>query len=299
MYVIFGASGNVGRTAAQALRDAGHAVRAVVRHPAQGDRLARMGCQVAIADLDDEASVRRALEGAQAVQMLCPVTHRANDPAAAMRQMIGNAARALRTCPQAHVLALSDYGAELDAGTGITLLYRDLEARFKEAVPHLTLLRSAEHMQNWARVLPVAMASGHLPTLHHPLDKKFPTVSAPDVGTVAVQLLLEGHDGKGARVVSVEGPQRYDVNDVARMLGAVCGRDIGAYAVPRNDWPAVLLRSGMSRMLADLLIDTNDAQNAGRIDAEPGVERRFGGTGLQEALAALVSAAGVHQEQNS
>lgn len=299
MYVIFGASGNVGRAAAQALRGAGHAVRAVVRHPAQGETLAHLGCQLAIADLDDEASVRRALDGAQAVQMLCPVTHRADDPAAAMCQMIDNAARALRTCPQTHVLALSDYGAELDAGTGITLLYRDLEARFREAVPRLTLLRSAEHMQNWARVLPVAMASGHLPTLHYPLDKKFPTVSASDVGTVAAQLLLEGHDGKGVRVVSVEGPQRYDVNDVARLLGEVCGRDIGAYAVPRDDWPAVLLRSGMSRKLADLIIETNDAQNAGRIDAEQGVERRFGSTGLREVLAVLVSAAGAPREQIS
>ncbi|MBO9537048.1 NAD(P)H-binding protein [Herbaspirillum sp.] len=292
MYVIFGAAGNVGHSAAQALRAAGHAVRAVVRSPAQGETLARMGCQIALADLDDEASVRRALDGAQAVQMLCPVAHRADDPAAAMLRMIGNAARALRSCPQAHVLAVSDYGAELDAGTGITLLYRELEARFKEAVPRLTLLRSAEHMQNWGRVLPVAMASGHLPTLHYPLDKKFPTVSAPDVGTAAAQLLLEGHDGKGVRVVSVEGPQRYDVNDVTRMLGEVCGRDIGAYAVPRDDWPAVLLRSGMSRKLADLIIETNDAQNDGRIDAQPGTERRFGTTGLDEVLAALVSAAG-------
>ncbi|WP_343583601.1 NmrA family NAD(P)-binding protein [Herbaspirillum sp.] len=292
MYVIFGAAGNVGRAAAQVLRAAGHAVRAVVRSPAQGETLARLGCQIALADLDDEASVRRALDGAQAVQMLCPVAHRADDPAAAMRQMIGNAARALRACPQAHVLAVSDYGAELDAGTGITLLYRELEARFKEAVPHLTLLRSAEHMQNWGRVAPVAMASGYLPTLHHPLDQRFPTVSASDVGTVAAQLLLAGHDGKGARVVSVEGPRRYDANEVARILGQACGREIVAHAVPRSDWAVLLSRAGMTRNLADLIIETNDAQNDGRIDAQPGTERRFGTTGLDQVLAALVSAAG-------
>lgn len=292
MYVIFGASGKVGRATVAALRREEREVRAVVRNPAQGEALWRLGCEVVLADLGDEASVRRALEGAQAAQVLCPVPYGAADPVAEMRRAIATTARALRDQPPLHVLALSDYGAELADGTGITMLYRELEAEFRQVAPRLTLLRSAAHMQNWARVLPVAVSSGHLPTLHNPVDRQFPTVSAADVGIVAAQLLLDEPAGDGVRIVSVEAAQRYSADDAARALAQVCRRDIGAYALPRGEWSATLLRAGINPRMADLIVETNDAQNDGRIDAEHGTERRFGPTGLRDVLAELAASAG-------
>ncbi|CAN7675991.1 NAD(P)H-binding protein [Paraburkholderia sp. SIMBA_054] len=289
MYVIFGATGKVGRSAAAALRHEGHAVRAVVRSPAQQETLTRIGCEVVTGDLNDEASIHRALDGAHAVQMLCPLPHRDPDPADAMRRMIDTAARALRAHPHLHVVALSDYGAELDADTGITMLFHHLEAAFREAAPRLTLLRSAEHVQNWARVVPVALATGRLPSLHHPLDRSFPTVSAHDVGIVAARLLIDGFDEAGVRIVSVEGPRRYDANDVARALGDASGRDIVARALPRDEWTATLLRAGLNANHAKLITDLYDAQNTGRIDVEAGTGRRFGTTELRDVIAALVS----------
>ncbi|VVD77705.1 NmrA family transcriptional regulator [Pandoraea iniqua] len=293
MYVIFGASGNVGRSTVAALLNAGqaaHGVRAVVRDPAQHEVFKRMGCEVVAADLDDEASLHRALEGAQAVQLLCPVAHGAADPEAAMRNTIRTTARTLREYPHLHVLALSDYGAELDAGSGITMLFRELETAYREVAPRLTLLRSAEHMHNWARTLLVALSSGRLPSFHHPVDRPFPTVAAKDVGVVAAQLLLDGHDGSDARIVSVEGPRRYHAEDVARTLGDLSGREVAAFTLPRSEWASVLSRAGLNANLANLVMTTFDAQNAGSIDVEAGSERRFGTTELRDVLAALMSA---------
>ncbi|MGC7404258.1 NAD(P)H-binding protein [Pandoraea pneumonica] len=295
MYVIFGASGKVGRATVAALRNVGHAVRAVVRDPAQHDVLRSLGCEVVRADIDDEASVRRALEDAHSVQLLCPVAHHAADPEGAMRRTFTTTARALRGHTHLHVVALSDYGAELTADSGITMLFRELEAAYRDAAPHLTLLRSAEHMQNWARVVPVALASGWLPSFHHPIDRPFPTVSASDVGVVSAQLLLDGHDGNGVRVVSVEGPRRYRAGDFAQVLSEVSGREITALPLPRNAWDAALSRAGLNADLARLVIQTYDAQNAGRIDVEAGSERRFGTTELRDALTAQVLAIAAHQ----
>ncbi|CAG9220838.1 NmrA family transcriptional regulator [Paraburkholderia sabiae] len=287
MYVIFGASGNVGRATATALRHAGHDVRAVVRNQAQHEMFTRIGCETVHADLDDEASLHRALDGAHAVQMLCPLPHRDPDPGSAMHRMIVTAARALREHPHLHVVALSDYGAELDEDTGITMLFHELEAAFKQNVPRLTLLRSAEHMHNWMRVLPAALATGRLPSLHHSLDRQFPTVAAQDVGVLAAHLLSEARDEDGVRIVSIEGPSRYDANDVARAFSEATGRDIAALALPRDEWTATLLRAGLSTNHAKLITDLYDAQNAGRIDVDPRTERRFGTTSLRDALAAL------------
>ncbi|QCP52590.1 NmrA family transcriptional regulator [Trinickia violacea] len=291
MFVIFGASGKVGQTSAAALRRADQPVRAVVRNAAQGEPLARLGCEVVLGDLMDGDSVVRALDGAHSAQMLCPVARGDAEPADAMRRVVDTAAKALSAYPALHVVALSDYGAELDADTGITMVFHHLEAQFKQAVRHLTLLRSAEHVQNWARVMPVALATGVLPSFHQPVDRKFPMVSAHDVGVVAAQLLLERNTGHTARVVSIEGSHRYSPNDVAHALSEASHRDVVARALPRDQWTPTLLRAGLNANHAQLITDLYDATNAGRIDVENGVgERRFGATTPREVLAALMPA---------
>ncbi|MGU7783168.1 NmrA family NAD(P)-binding protein [Burkholderia sp. PU8-34] len=289
MFVIFGASGNVGQATAAALRNAGHPVRAVLRDARHRERLEHLGCDVVLADLTDARSVAAAIDGAHAVQMLCPVPVADADPATTMRRMIDAAATALAENPPPVLLALSDYGAELASNTGITRLFHDLEERFKPIATRLTLLRSAEHLQNWARMLPAALATGMLPSLHHPVGKLFPAVSAPDVGGVAAELLLDDAHAGGQRVVSVEGPRRVSVADIAAALGEAAGRTIVARELPRDAWTPTLLRAGLSELHARLITDLYDAHNAGHIDVDAGAtERRFGTTEPADALAALV-----------
>lgn len=289
MFVIFGASGKVGRVTAAALRNAGHVVRAVVRSERQGEKLAQLGCEIALADLTNPESVARAINGAHAVQILCPLPADDAQPGDTMRRMIEVAAHALSANPPPHVLALSDYGAELDGGTGITMLFHALETQLKPVVKNLTLLRAAEHMQNWARVMPVALATGGLPSLHHPLSKRFPTVATQDVGRLAAELLLSDVRSGAPRIISIEGPQRVSALDVARTLSDVSGREIAARELLRSEWTATLLRAGLNANHAQLITELYDTHNAGRIDVETGVsERRFGTTELSEILASML-----------
>ena len=106
VFVIFGATGHVGRVSATALRRAGRKVRAVVRHEKQGEPLAAIGCEVAVADLNDAASVARAIDGAHAVQMLCPVPPAHADSTAAMRRMIEVGVAALRAAARTRAFRL-------------------------------------------------------------------------------------------------------------------------------------------------------------------------------------------------
>ncbi|HTH73624.1 MAG TPA: NAD(P)H-binding protein [Trinickia sp.] len=289
MYVIFGASGKVGARTAANLLKAGRHVRAVVRDEGQVARFSSMGCETMVADLTDHRSVTQAIEGARAVQILCPIPTADTNPASTMRAMIDVAAAALHENPPPVVLALSDYGAQLEQDTGITLLYHYLEAQLSSLRAHLIFLRSAEHMENWARVVPAALEKGLLPSLHHPLDKAFPTVSAHDVGAIAADLLLEAAPSPETRVVNVEGPHRVAAFDVARALTEVCGQHIAAVELPRSAWTGTLVRAGLSERHAELIADLYDAHNAGRIDVEPGKgERRFGSTTLSEAFSSML-----------
>ena len=290
MFVIFGASGHVGQSAVTTLRNAGHPVRAVLRDARHRERFARLGCDVAIAELTDANAIASAIDGAQAVQLLCPVPVADPDPAATMTRTIDVASAALAANPPPVLLALSDYGAERDGNTGITRLFHDFEARLRTISTQLTLLRSAEHLQNWTRVLPVALGTGVLPSFHHPVGKVFPTVWAPDVGVVAARLLLDAPEGgSGPRIVSVEGPTRASVTAIAETLAAAAGRPIVAHELPRDTWTATLLRAGLSERHAQLIVDLYDVHNAGQIDVEAGVsERLYGMTTLADALAQLV-----------
>jgi uncharacterized protein YbjT (DUF2867 family) len=288
MYVIFGASGRVGAATAAALRAAGEQVRAVVRDARAAAPLARIGCEVAVADLDDRAAVQRALDGARGVQMLMPIPQAAADPAPIMRRIIGNAVSALRAAPPQVVLALSDYGAELPAGTGITAFFHELEARLRDVASHSIFLRSAEHMENWLRVVPAALATGKLPSFHHPLGKRFPSVAARDVGIAAADLLREAAP-LTQRIVSIEGPRRIDAHDVARALAATLDRPIEAIAAPREAWDKALARAGLGQAHARLIIELFDAHNAGAIDVEADrSERRYGTTDIAACLAARI-----------
>ena len=295
MFVIFGAAGNVGRVSAAALRRAGREVRAVVRDGKQGAVLAEIGCEIAVADLLDPISVARAIEGAHAVQLLCPVPHTDADPANTMRRMIDVSADALRANPPQRVLALSDYGAEHASGTGITTLFHTLETQLAPIASQLTFLRAAEHMHNWARVLPIALAKCVLPSLHHPLSKLFPTVAAQDVGLLAAELLLDDRPPKvSPRVVSIEGETRVSALDVARTLGELAHRQIAAYEVPRSEWATMLQGAGLGENHARLITDLYDAHNAGRIDVETEIsERRFGATPLAGVFASILARAAV------
>jgi NAD(P)H dehydrogenase (quinone) len=290
MYVIFGAAGTVGSTTATALRRISLPVRAVVRDAKQGAALAKLGCEVAVADLHDGASIERALDGAQGVQMLVPLPRNDPRPADTMRATIDIAARALAARRDAHIVALSDYGAELDAGTGITMLFHHFEAALRDASNRLTLLRSSEHMQNWRRVLPVALSTGVLPSFHDPLDKRFPTIDSNDVGVVSARLLRDGIDAGETRIVSVEGPARVTANDVAQSIGRASGRTVKALAVPRDQWSSTLQKGGLSEQHAQLVTDLFDAHNAGRIDVQNDAgERAYGTTHLDAAIAAMIA----------
>lgn len=284
-FAVVGATGKVGRATIRALRQRGEPVRAVVRDASSAGALAAAGCEIAVADLRDSRALAAALDGAQAVQVICPISAQADDAASDMRAVVDSIASALAAARPAAVVAISDYGAEVDAGTGVTLIFHHLEARLRAIPSALTLLRSAEHMQNWRRHITIATERGILPSLHQPLTKRFPTVSAIDVGVVAADLLVTPHTSAQPRIVHAEGPRRYTPLDVAAAFRGLVGREVVAREVPRAEWIPALMRGGLSESYAGLVAELFEAHNAGRIDAEAGVgEIRRGTTELADVI---------------
>jgi NAD(P)H dehydrogenase (quinone) len=288
MFVILGATGKVGRATIAKLRAQQAPVKALVRASSDTADLKTLGCEIAIADLHDSTAVAKAIEGANAVQVICPVSARAKDAPSDMAGIIDATAGALIARPPKTVLAISDYGAHVESGTGITMTFRYLEARLNQVPSAVIFLRSAEHMQNWARVICSALETGVLPSLHHPVSKMFPTISAPDLGPISAELLLRKPNEVRPRVIHAEGPRRYSALEVAATLSEISGREIVARELPEQDWIPTLTRGGISESYAELVHELFVAHNAGRIDVEPGGEVRLGTTELTEVFRALM-----------
>ncbi|TBC87977.1 NmrA family transcriptional regulator (plasmid) [Rhizobium leguminosarum] len=286
MFVIFGATGKVGKATITRLRAAGSPVRAVLRNPAKAAPLAALGCEIAMAEVGDADAMAVAMRDATAVQLICPIDPRTADASRHMLQSIERMAEAIDAARPPRVLAISDYGAHLTIDTGITSLFRAMEERFRQCSTRMVFLRSAEHMENWARYLKIAGETGIMPSMHLPLSRPFPTVSAADIGDMAANLLLVDEDhGPLPRIIYGEGPREYTALEIAAALGRLLTRSVVARELPRADWLATLMRAGLSHNYADLIVRLGDVHNRGLIGAEAGVgEIRRGSTEFSTAL---------------
>jgi NAD(P)H dehydrogenase (quinone) len=289
IFAIVGAAGKIGYSTSLVLREAGAQVRAILRDATKATRLRAIGCDVALADLQDPAALGRAMANADAVQIILPPPPRAQDAAGEMRRTIESLAEALDQARPNRVLAISDYGAHVGEGVGMPSLFHMFEERLRQLEMPKVYLRSAEHMEGWGLVMPVAIETGILPSLHHPIEMAFPTFSAGDVGLMAADLLLRPGAEASEQIVHAEGPCRYSATDVAAALSQLLGRTVLAQALPRTLWQESL-EQVLSASAAKLLVELYDAHNqGGLIDIEPNKgEVRYGTTKLIDALRPFV-----------
>jgi len=190
MIAIIGAAGKVGYATSLALREANVPVRAILRDDSRAARLSDIGCEIATADLYDAEALAKAIADAETVQVIIPPSPQAKDGAQEMRNAIESIVTALEKARPKRVLAVSDYGAHVDYDIGMPTMCGVLETRISNLQGHKVVLRSAEHMQNWNRAIPAAIASGTLTSFPISTSKLLPIVSAPDVGKIAAGILL-------------------------------------------------------------------------------------------------------------
>ena len=184
-------------------------------------------------------------------------------------KLIASLLEALSQTRPAHFVFISDYGAQHPQETGIPAIFHRFEQQLIGLGLPCTILRSAEHMQNWLRLGPV--------NFYPPETTARPFVSAFDVGEVAAQLLLDAPPA-APRILHLEGPRRYQLSEVGEALGQPL------QAVPPDFRLAALLRAGLPPALAELLNATYAAHGQGLIEPEPGSQVLFGSTALGDAL---------------
>jgi uncharacterized protein YbjT (DUF2867 family) len=284
MYAITGITGKVGGELARTLLAADESVRAVVRDAKKGQEWAALGCEVALAEMEDASALADACTGATAVFILPPSEFDPEPGYPEARAVINNIVEALRVAKPRRVVCLSTIGA--DAKQDNLLSQRGvMEAALRELQIPLTILRPAWYIDNAAWDVASARDTGVIHSFLQPIEKAFPMVAAKDVGHLAAKLIRE--DWTGTRIVELEGPNRITPNDLADSFARVIGKPVRAVPVPRESWEELFRSQGMRnpeprmRML--------DGFNEGWIEFEDGGSKAIkGSTNAIDILAALV-----------
>jgi uncharacterized protein YbjT (DUF2867 family) len=241
MYVITGITGKVGGALARALLNDRQPVRAVIRDASKAAAWAALGCEVAIAHMDDAAALTEAFKGATGVFILPPSEF---DPAPGFpeaRTVIDAVAQAIGAAVPQRVVCLSTIGAQAEQVNLLTQRSLMEQALGALAVP-VTFLRPGWFMENAAYDVIAAREYGVIDSFLQPLDKAVPMIATADVGRLAAQLLQEHWMGR--RVVELEGPLRVSPNDIARTLATILDREVRVQPVPRDSWEPMFREQG-------------------------------------------------------
>jgi uncharacterized protein YbjT (DUF2867 family) len=241
---------------------------------------------VAVATIEDAASLTAAFRGASGVFVLVPPNF---DPAPGFpeAQAIGAALReALGDACAGRVVYLSTIGAQARQ-SNLLSQHTIIEREIGGLPLPIALLRPAWFMENFSWDVPSAREAGVIGSFLQPLDKPVPTVATADIGQVAAALLRETWTGQ--RIVELEGPCRVTPNDVADTFGEILGRPVRMEAVPRNSWESLFRSEGMNNPLPR--VQMLDGFNAGWIEFESGVAgSQKGKIPLRSVLRDLVAA---------
>jgi len=243
MFAVTGITGQVGGVVARLLLAAGHDVRAVVRDAAKGEVWAKQGCEVALADVNDQQALQHAFEGAEGVFVLLPPTFDPTPGFPEARKTIATLRAALAVAKPSKVVVLSTIGAQATQPNLLNQL-QILEQELSTLPMPVAFLRAAWFIENAAWDVAPARDSGIVPSFLQPLDKPVPMVATADIGRVAAELLRESWTGR--RIVELEGPQRISPDMIAASFARLLGRDVGMTVVPRDTWEDLFRAQGMT-----------------------------------------------------
>ena len=283
LFVVTGASGNIGRRVASLLLEGRRWVRVVARQEERLRALGEAGAQVMAGDLHDGEFLRRAFAGAHAAFTMLPTPMADQDLRGWQNRTSEAIAYGLGDARVPYVVNLSSIGAEVPYGTGPIAGLHDHEERLDRlpgtAIVHL---RPTFFMENHLHAIAAIRAMGVYPgTLRG--DLAMPMIATADIAQEAARLLagLE-FDDKSTR--ELLGPRDYTLSEASRILGTAIGRpDLPYVQVTEAQAREAMVAQGMPAHMADVMLEMNRAWNAGKIRAaEPRLPENTTSTTLED-----------------
>jgi uncharacterized protein YbjT (DUF2867 family) len=243
MYVILGASGNIGSAVIDTLRRSGEKVIAVVHSAQKAAAIEQDGVEPFVADVADTGLLRSILQKGRRAFLLNPPADTGRDTNAEELKTVRSIAAALQDSGLEKLVVASTYGALDGDGIGDLSVLYEFERLVKASGIPAAINRGAYYFTNLDMLLQPAKETGRLPT-PFPADMKIPMVSPRDLGQAAAARLESPVDDVG--IDYVEGPERYSFADVAKTLSSRLGLPVTVETIPREKFEEYYLGLGFS-----------------------------------------------------
>jgi NAD(P)H dehydrogenase (quinone) len=241
--VITGASGHLGRAAAEAVLDNASDVVLVTRTPEALADLAARGAVVRRGDFDDPSTLPAAFEGGE--RMLLISTHREGDRVPQQHAAINAAAAAgVRSIVYTSILNPSDSNP-----AAVAAEHSATEEHVRGRGVGWTFLRNSIYADLLLLSAGSALASGTLIT--NDGDGRTAYVARNDLARAAATVLTsDGHDGK---TYDLTGPEALGAADLAALYAEVGGRPVEPVYLDDEAWIAAMVEhAGMPEPRARL-----------------------------------------------
>jgi uncharacterized protein YbjT (DUF2867 family) len=265
MYVVLGASGHTGHVVATNLLTRGQKVRVVGRNSLHLQPLASKGAEPFIADVCDASALVKAFEPADSAYIMIPPNLTSKDPLGYADRLSDAIFAAAQKSGIKNIVVLSSIGAELASGTGPVVGLHNLEQKLNQiAQANVLFLRAAYFMEN---TLPQANAIRKMGNAAGPLspDLSIPMIATRDIGNVASDVLLHPTI-HGKQVRELHGQRDLTYTEVAATVGEAIGKpDLKYVQITGDQFRDVLVQTGMSLQVANLLREMTNALNSGKM----------------------------------
>lgn len=248
MFVVMGATGNVGSATANALLDHGEAVVALVHDGDKAGALGAKGAEIVVVDVLDVDKLRDAFRLGRRAFLLNPPARIDADTDVEERRTVAAILKALDGSELEKVVAESTMGAQQGERLGdLNVLWEFEQGIARSGIP-ASIIRAAYYMSNFAGQVDAIRKTGEFGGMF-PVDFMLPMAAPEDLGRTAARLLMEPVGKTGLH--NVEGPARYAASDVARAFADALGRPVKVVATPRESWVETFTTLGFSPAAAD------------------------------------------------
>lgn len=252
MFLVTGATGNVGSELTALLCAGGEPTRALVQTPEKADALRGYDCEIAIGDFDDPDSLDEAVRGVTAIYLLTPAGPRQLEQERAVVDA-GVRAGDVRVVKQGVMGYDAGIGRLGDSHAASIAYLRD------SGLPHTLLLPNA-FMQNLLTAASLVQQQNMLALPGG--DAAVSHVDARDVAAVGAHVLAsEGHEGA---TYVITGPEALTYGEVADAMSQVLEREIRYVDVPPDEARRAMTDSGMPEWYADALGELMAAYRQGK-----------------------------------
>lgn len=263
MYVIMGATGNIGSKLANILLDKGERVKVISRSAERLKPFVDRGAEAAVGDVSDVRFLTNVFTGADAVFAMIPPAYTENDFRGYYNEIGDNIVKSIQKSGVKHVVFLSSHGAHLPEKTGPIKALYDVEQKLNNLDDvHILHLRPTNFMENLLENIDMIKNMGiNGDTIKG--DMKFAMIATKDIAPVAADHLLK-RDFSGKTVHELLGERDISMDEVTKVIGEKIGKpDLGYVQFSPKDAKKGMMDFGLSDDVSDQMIELNQAINDG------------------------------------